>query len=258
MNKILHIVDRYKFGIIAAFAAYIGIFMYLQMETYEQYFPIQPFYDEPIVVIEENQLEIDPETIEMLSNQKAGEVKNMSRDVNDTRERSNDKYFENKSASQVEQSVKDYEKSLFAETGGEGQRQSIRKEMEERKTQKSNSNASSSASKSNSSQTGGDKAFAGNVMVDWSLSGRNPHQNNNYYVRNPGYTCGHGSSGSVSIQIQVNQNGDVVSAVPTSTSGANGCMIEQAVKYAKLSRFNYSGSSPKSQEGTITYTFVSQ
>jgi hypothetical protein len=35
-------------------------------------------------------------------------------------------------------------------------------------------------------------------------------------------------------------------------------MVEQALKYAKLSRFNFTDSAPKIQEGTIIYTFVSQ
>jgi len=95
-------------------------------------------------------------------------------------------------------------------------------------------------------------------MVDWSLSGRTAHQNNNWYVRNPGYTCGYGSSGKVSVQIIVNQNGDVVSATASGSASANDCMIQQALKYAKLSRFNYSGSAPKTQTGTIIYTFVGQ
>lgn len=258
MNKVLHYIDRYKFGIVAAFATYIAIFVYLQMETYEQYFPIPPIFEASTEIIPEEQLELTPEQLEIQSSQSSGEVKNMSRDQNDSRQRSDENYYENKSASQVEQSVRDFEKSLFEATGGEGQRQSIRKEMEERKNQKTNQTSTSKTKENSSNTSGGNTAYSGNVMVDWSLSGRNPHQNNNWYVRNPGYTCGHGSSGRVAVTITVNQNGDVVSAVPASTSGANGCMIEQALKYAKLSRFNYSGSSPKSQQGTITYTFVSQ
>jgi hypothetical protein len=35
-------------------------------------------------------------------------------------------------------------------------------------------------------------------------------------------------------------------------------MIEQAVKYAKISRFSFSANAPKSQEGSILYTFVAQ
>ena len=35
-------------------------------------------------------------------------------------------------------------------------------------------------------------------------------------------------------------------------------MIEQAVKYAKMSRFAYSAQAPKTQQGRITYTFIAQ
>jgi len=97
-------------------------------------------------------------------------------------------------------------------------------------------------------------------MVDWELSSRNPHQNNNWYVRNPGYTCGYGSVGRVTILIKVNQGGSVTLATydASQSNGANSCMIEQALKYAKLSRFDYSGGAPSMQQGRITYTFISQ
>lgn len=255
MSKFLDILDRFKFGIIAVFVAYIGLFMYLQMESYTQYFPIQPFHDGAYIEIPEDEVKLKPENIQVPQDFKATDVKNISRDRNDPRERSDDKWFQNKSASEVEQSVKDYEKKLFEESGGEANRKKIQQEMDERNKQKT---TSTSKPKETSSQTGGNTAFAGSVMVDWSLSNRNPHQNNNWYVRNPGYTCGHGSAGKVSVIIKVNQNGDVISAVPSSTSGANACMIEQAVKYAKLSRFNFASSAPKMQEGTIVYTFLSQ
>jgi hypothetical protein len=35
-------------------------------------------------------------------------------------------------------------------------------------------------------------------------------------------------------------------------------MIEQGIKYAKMSRFDYSGSAPENQSGKIYYSFVSQ
>ena len=231
--------------------------MYLQMKTYSQYFPVVPFSDVSEVVIEEKLIEVTPENIEILKNQNAGKAKNIARDKNDTRKRSDENWTQNKSASQVEQSVKDYEKKLFQDAGGDAKRQSIKKEMDARNNQKTTTN-SGSKEKSSSNQNGGNTAFSGNVMVDWSLSGRNPHQNNNWYVRNPGYTCGYGSSGRVSVKIKVNQNGDVIEAIPTGSAGSNSCMIEQAVKYAKLSRFNYSGTAAKTQEGTIIYTFEAQ
>ncbi len=231
--------------------------MYLQMKTYNQYFPITPFADVSEVVIEEELLEITPENIEIFKSQSAEPAKNIARDQNDTRKRSEDNWSQNKSSGQVEQSVKDYEKKLFQEAGGEAKRQSITKEMNDRNKQKTTS-TTNSKEKSTATQNGGGTAYSGNVMVDWSLAGRNPHQNNNWYVRNPGYTCGYGSAGRVSVKIKVNQNGDVTEAVASASAGSNSCMIEQAIKYAKLSRFNYSGTAAKMQEGTIIYTFEAQ
>jgi hypothetical protein len=255
VTKFFDILDRFKFGIIAAFAAYIGLFIYLQMESYTAYFPIEPFDKGSYVVIPEDEVKLKPENIEVPSDFVPTDVKNISRDQNDTRKRSNEKWFENKSASEVEQSVKDYEKKLFEEAGGDAKRKKIQQEIDERKTSKT---TSSSKPKESTSQNGGNTAFAGSVMVDWSLANRNPHQNNNWYVRNPGYTCGTGASGKVSVSIKVNQNGDVISATANTAPGTNGCMVEQALKYAKLSRFNFTESAPKIQEGTIIYTFVSQ
>jgi len=110
----------------------------------------------------------------------------------------------------------------------------------------------------NKESSGAKTVYAGNVMVSWSLSQRTAHLNNNWYVRNPGYTCGQGSSGKITVQIKVNQNGSVIDAIVLSSGGASDCMTQQAIKYAKLSRFNYSSTASTSQVGTITYTFVSQ
>ena len=256
MNKFFFYIDKFKFGLIAVFAVYIGIFVYLQLSTYTEYFPIQSFFEEPALEIPEEEVEVKPENIEVPIDFKGGDVKNVSRDMNDTREHSEKDWSQNKSASDVEQAVKDYEKRLYEETGGEAKRKAIQKEMDERKKQ--NANKLTSTSKESTTSQGGNKAAAGSVMVDWSLSGRTAHQNNNWYVRNPGYTCGYGSSGKVSVQIVVNQNGDVVSANATGSASANDCMVQQALKYAKLSRFNYASSAPKTQTGTIVYTFVGQ
>jgi hypothetical protein len=45
---------------------------------------------------------------------------------------------------------------------------------------------------------------------------------------------------------------------PSKSKNASSCMIEQAEKYAKLSRFNYSGNAPAQVNGYIIYQFVSQ
>lgn len=248
----LNFIDKYKFGIIATVAAYMLLFMYLQMESYTQYFPITPFHEGP--QLDQEEFVLEPENIEVNPEEFVGDVTNVSRDVNDDRERSYENFSSNKSAKSVEESVKDYEKRLFEEAGGAQERKRIQEEMEEQR--KTESKPSKSDNKKIAKQ-GGDKAADGDVMVEWELAGRSPHQDDNYYVRNPGYTCGRGS-GVVAVTIRVNQNGDVTSAVVKSTSGANQCMIEQSLKYAKISRFKYSGSAPSSQEGLIIYRFVSQ
>jgi TonB family protein len=257
MTRILNFIERYKYGLIAAFAAYVGLFIYLELQTYESYYKIEPFFSQQQLEITPEDLLIQEEPLEQL-NQTTGEVKNISRNQNDSRERSMENWSEIKamSSKDVEQSVKDYERQLFDESGGEVQRKQLQEEIQKRKNQqvakqnnKPISNASDNVKKN---------AFAGNVMVDWSLSGRNPHLNNNWYVRNPGYTCGHGASGRVVVTISVNQNGDVVEASVSNSTSANACMLEQALKYAKMSRFSYSGNASKLQQGTIIYTFVSQ
>ena len=227
------------------------------MDIYEQYFPIDPFADEPLVRIEKDQLEITPEDVMIEQNNSIDNVKNIARDRNDTRERSQENWDQYKSDKNVEQSVKDYESKLFKEAGGEAKRQAISDEMIKRQNEKT-TNGNNSSKKEASQKSGGPNAYSGNVMVDWSLKGRNPHQNKDYWVRNPGYTCGYGSAGTITVYIKVNQNGDVISTVPVASSGSNQCMIEQAVAYAKKSRFNYSSSSPMQQEGSITYKFISQ
>ena len=233
---------------------YMFIFAYLQISSYTEYFPIEAFHDGPSIE-NADEILVSQEQIEVSEGFKE-ELTNVSRDMNDSRERSSEEFYENQSAQDIEQAVKDYEKQIQESTGGEQERQKIiaeierLKELEKEKT----------SAKPDKAKRGGDKAAAGNVMVEWSLEDRLPHQEDNYWVRNPGYTCGFGSNGVVTVEIKVNQTGSVTSAEfsPLKSNGANPCMIEQAVKYAKLSRFKYSANAPKIQAGVIVYRFASQ
>jgi outer membrane biosynthesis protein TonB len=254
MSKFSSFIDRHIFGIIAVVAAYVGVFIYFQLETYTEFVPITSFFDGAKIEIPEENIELKPENLEIPADFSAADIKNMGRDQNDKREKSKDKWSENQSTDDVEKSVKDFEKKLFSDASGVAERKRIEEEMNKRKNDPKNTKTNPDKTKTNTN--GGNKAYSGDVMVEWNL--RSPHQNNNWYVRNPGYTCGYGSSGKVLVQIKVNQNGDVLSAVVGSSSSANACMLEQAVKYAKMSRFIYSSSAPKIQEGSITYTFIAQ
>lgn len=255
MSNLLDAIDKYKFGLIAAMATYVLIFVYLQMASYQKVIHYEPFTDGSYVEIPDEEVELQPENI-MVPQGFQSEVKNVTRDVNDEREKSYE-HYETKSLADIEAEYKALEKEMYSESGGSVTREEIMKEMERRHEQESVQNTDKNERPAN---VGGDKVYAGNVMVDWSLKNRTPHQNNNWYVRNPGYTCGYGATGYVTVSIQVNQNGDVIAANydQANSGGANPCMIDQAVKYAKMSRFSYSGAAPKTQTGRITYTFIAQ
>jgi TonB family protein len=250
---VLEALDKYKFGIIAALVSYVGIFMYLTMDTYTEYFKIEPFHDGAYVEeVEEIEMQLDNIQVPQ---DFSGDVRNMVNDVNDTRDRSYENYSENRrNASDVEQSVYDLEKQLYDEAGGDSEREKIRQQMENRKNQNTTS-TTTDPNNSNATNTG-DVAYKGKTMVDFYLKDRDPFQNNRWYIRNPGYTCQ--GSGTVRVNIKVNQNGNVTSATVAKSSGASGCMIDKALKYAKMSRFAYSEKAPNSQSGWIEYIFVAQ
>ena len=254
MSNFLDMLDKYKFGLLAALGTYIFIFIYLQLQSYTQFVPYDAFYDGSYVEIPKDEIQLKPENI-MLPQEAMADVKNMARDANDSREKSYEKYYQNVSDESVAQEYRDLEKQMYEEAGGEKTRAEIREEIENRKEQEADNNKTENTS---TRQETGNTSYAGNVMVDWSLVNRTAHKKNNWYVRNPGYTCGHGAVGIVTVLIRVNQNGNVTTASydPGQSRSASSCMIEQAIKYAKMSRFSYAN--PKSQEGRITYTFISQ
>ena len=263
MNNFFYILDKYKYPILAVLLTFFGSLFYLLFNSYEKSWEVEGwnFKNEVKVEIAKDELEIKPEDIEIMSNSAQKDIKSIARDINDNRQKTmKEDWTQSKpmSSKDVEKSVKELEKQFFKETGGEGKRQKILEEKIQTEQKLKQKQQSSKGGNDQQSKTGGDKVFGGNVMVEWVLSGRDPHQNNNYYVRNPGYTCGEGSSGFVLIKIKVDQGGNVASASVLSSSNANACMLEQAKKYALMSRFNYSKVAPTIQEGSIRYTFVSQ
>jgi len=97
------------------------------------------------------------------------------------------------------------------------------------------------------------KEFTNNLAarrtsVSYSLVDRN-----NYKLPPPIYTCIEG--GKVVINIKVDVNGNVIEADYNSKSSgtSNGCLVDNAITYAKKAKFN--SSNKASQKGTITYLF---
>ena len=245
--------DQFFVALIAVFAVYVFLFMYFQISTYEQFVFIKPI-QELSKIEDKKEINIKKENIE-LPTQSGGEVLNISRNNEDKRNKTQKDWSEDQSSGNPIQNIKDYEKKLFEETDGKTKRDQIKVESEKNKIQNSQ-NQSKTAQKSQNTQS---NQYSGNVMVDFSLMGRAAYNNNNWYIRNPGYTCGFGSLGTVVVNIQVNSNGKVIKAKydPSKSTNASHCMIEQAEKYASISRFNLSANGIN-QTGYIRYQFISQ
>ena len=256
VNNLLEILDKYKFGILASLTSYIVIFIYLQMDSYTVYTPIEIFHEGSHVEVPEEDIHLKPENINMSGKIESSEVKNVTRDISDVRNRSNTDYSYNsaKESAAAAKSVEDLEKKYLEESGGYKEREKYRQMLNDAQFSGSEERGPEIVNNGGANNVAG-----GEVMVDWKLEGRTPHQNNEWYVRNPGYTCGF-AQGKVAVLIKVDPSGKVISAsIDNSRSnGASACMLEQAASYARKSRFNYSGSAPKSQQGYIYYTFVAQ
>lgn len=157
-------------------------------------------------------------------------------------------------AQSAEDEVREFERRLFEEASGNAQRSEIQRQREEtqRKKQQFEQNQQNKHT-NNQGQTVSSKK--GKTMVSFDLPNRKPHNNDMSNIKNPGYTCEQGSYGEVTIKIKVNSLGQVISATPASSyAGLNSCLVEQALKYARLSRFN--AADVNSQDGTITYVFM--
>lgn len=257
--------ERIMIALMAALSVTIFIYMYFNMSSIRQFDDIKPFTEDIAQVDFKDELEIDNELLEIQqSAAMTGEVKNITQNTNDSRKKSFKDWSEDKptagGSSSPEQTAKDYERQLFREAGGEKEREKIRQEMADRKKNTANPNNSNSKNNTNNNQSGKNNQYAGNVMVDFTLSGRTAYDNNNWFVRNPGYTCGHDSGGTVVVLISVDKSGRVISAIcdDSKSTNATECMREQAVKYASISKFNPSESASAKQEGYIRYRFVAQ
>lgn len=160
-------------------------------------------------------------------------------------------------AKNPEQSIYDFEKELFASTGEEAKREKIRKDDEKRKKeQEEKKRQQQKQDGGNGGNIGSNSGVQGKTLAEWNMNGRQPHQKNPDYIKIPGYMCGKGVNEKIVVKVKVNSNGDVYWAQSQAPAGANPCCVEQAISYAKRSRFEYSAT--PIQEGTITYFFKAQ
>jgi tRNA pseudouridine55 synthase len=93
-------------------------------------------------------------------------------------------------------------------------------------------------------------SYNGAVTAAYSLQGRDA-----LYSPKPSYLCK--ISGTVVVQIAVDQLGKVIDAKVQGGSSTNDCLIEQSINYARKWTFSYKDAKAR-QDGTITFTFSAQ
>ena len=81
--------EKYKFGLLAALGVYVVIFAYFQVGTYDgPAVPYSPFQEGPRVEIPEDEIALLPENIMLPANFDPSNIKNTARDENDKRKTS--------------------------------------------------------------------------------------------------------------------------------------------------------------------------
>lgn len=263
MNRILDFIEDHKYGIIIALIAHVLIFVYLQIKTYDEAVPYEPWSFKGKNIEAPDDIKVDEENIqtieefELFDMTYPEDITSQVGRADDNRETSNNEndYYTSYSGN-AEDNVRDYESQVIRQLQ-EGRKQQNGQSGGDETNTSDGEGGNTSESSASKGDEGSKTKVTGKTMVTWKLENRKPHNNNDWHVRNPGYTCGD-VNGTVTVSIKVDNSGNVSSAryIPEQSNNANACMIKQAEKYALMSRFNFDPSAEKSQEGTITYLFV--
>jgi len=246
VDNFFYYIDRFKYGILAAIATYTILFTYLQLKHVTQYEPIERMFNESKVDVPEDEIELKPENIQVAPQFAGGEIKNTSKDLNDQRQFSDKNWSKSKGNSNNKNSSDS--KDDFKEERDHLTR--VKNEVENRKNKSTPTNPNT-ANKTNSSSSGSNFQFKGNVLVSYDVKSRSDAG-----LAAPGYSCK--GAGKVAIKVRVDSYGTIVAAKfdPSKSSGADQCMIDLALTYAKSrSRFT---SGAGNVDGYIYYTFVAQ
>ena len=245
MEKFFYYIDKFKYGILAALATYVFLFTYMQLKYFDQLVPIERMFNESRVDIPEDEIELKPENIQVSPEFQGGEVKNTTKDLNDKRLFSEKNWSQqvgnqqNKQSGNNDNSFSDERKHL----------EEIQKQVNERNNKTA---PVKSTTPSNSNSSSGSKfAFKGNALVSYDVPTRTESN-----LEAPGYSCK--GAGKVAIKIRVDSYGGVTSVKydVSKSNGADQCMIDLALSYAK-SRSKFTGGSGNA-DGYIYYTFVAQ
>ena len=96
------------------------------------------------------------------------------------------------------------------------------------------------------------KEYSGPSVLSYTLDGRKAS-----HLPIPAYRCY--GAGDVTVIITVNNAGQVVRAkIMEEVSSTDNCLINYAIRAARLSRFSASSTAPANQTGEIVYRFIAQ
>jgi len=272
MDRIIDFIERHKFGILITLAIHVLVFVYFQMATYQQAVVYDPWDFQGENVEKPDDIQITPEQIQTPQEQQLLQPEKVSSFVKNENDQRKESFNQQTDYTSFENAAP---AGLPAGTaGGQGNPEEVannyEKEAKDRIfTKRENAltdkggkredpkQSNDSNDDTKSEQTASNEAVAGATMVSYRLDDRHPLNHNDWYVRNPGYTCGN-VNGIVKVLIVVGSSGEVENAktLQNQSVNATACMLEKAEQYALKSRFNFSSSAPKKQEGIITYRFV--
>lgn len=255
MNSFLYFLERHKTAILGTLFLHMAIFIYFQIETFSEDIFYTPENRVHASIEKEDVIELLPENIQteqQAMQEIGGPVSSLTKNENDSRKTSSVNFSKSSIDKQVENEINNYANNMFKEYGKDNP--TLDESVDEKKN----------VSKKTPLETqphgdGKTTQIKGQTMVSYNMTNRYPYNNNDWYIRNPGYTCEDNTSGVVVVDVVINPSGNVVSAHynASKSSGATSCMVGKAQQYAAMSRFAYKSDAPATQSGTIIYRFVS-
>lgn len=239
---------KHKVGILATVTFHFALVLYFNTSKLE--LPERLVRNKVLLEIDytEQEEELDEQTPEELEEEQLTEesieekIQNMMRDAQDRRKMSTQNFSEKEIEEQLEEKYKQLEQDIIKKRQEEGKGFDASKyEIEKNTEPTQNSNTQPAENK-----------VAGRVTRECNIPGRN------CYAKTPSYRCP--SGGKIHIDIKVNQKGKVTHAEynASKSTSSNECLVNEAIKYAKLSKANQDFNAPNTQGGYIIYNFISQ
>lgn len=250
MNSLVEFIDRHKGGILITVLLHFTVLIFVNFSTFNEKYEVETWSFKGRN-IETDDIEISADQVETkqeMALYEQQEYLNAAKDLNNTKTEKDEEVYNLPSENFSADNAFNFENSIKEELK---QKNDTGPDPIESSTNNGENSDSSTNNQNNSPNTTTTNPPKGKTMVAFDLINRTAER-----LRNPGYTCGN-ENGVVVVKIKVTQSGVVESAkYAPGKSQATNCMINKAEQYALNSKFNYSSTAPKLQEGEIIYTFI--